>query len=122
MKEGVGTPDLRDVNIVTLGANVSLDEFTANASTVPFLADKRLVLVEGLLGKFERGGGVRRSGSGANGKKELSEWERLPLVLANVPETTDVVFVDGTLERLESVAQADTGAGYRADVQSARPA
>ena len=26
LKEGVGTPDLRDVNIVTLGANVSLDE------------------------------------------------------------------------------------------------
>ena len=97
LKEGVGTPDVRDVNIVTLGANVSLDEFTANASTVPFLADKRLVLVEGLLGKFERGGGGRRSGSGANGKKELSEWERLPLVLANVPDTTDVVFVDGRL-------------------------
>ena len=55
LKESVGTPDVRDVNIVTIGANVSLDEFTANASTVPFLADKRLVLVEGLLGKFERG-------------------------------------------------------------------
>ena len=86
LKESVGTPEVRDVNIVTLGANVSLDEFTANASTVPFLADKRLVLVEGLLGKFERGGGGRRSSAGANGKKELSEWERLPLVLANVPK------------------------------------
>ncbi len=96
LKEGVGTPDVRDVNIVMLDANVSLDEFTANASTVPFLADKRLVMVEGLLGKFERGAG-RRSGSGANGRKELSEWERLPIVLANVPETTDVVFVDGRL-------------------------
>ena len=96
MKESVGTPDVRDVNIVTLDTNVSLDEFTANASTVPFLADKRLVLVEGLLGKFERRGG-RRSGSGANGRKELSEWERLPLALADVPETTDVVFVDGRL-------------------------
>ena len=96
MKESVGTPDVRDVNIVTLDANVSLDEFTANASTVPFLADKRLVLVEGLLGRFERRGGGR-SGSGANGRKELSEWERLPLVLADVPETTDVVFVDGRL-------------------------
>ena len=96
MKESVGTPDVRDVNIVTLNANVSLDEFTANASTVPFLADKRLVLVEGLLGKFERRGGGRSS-SGANGRKDLSEWERLPLVLADVPETTDVVFVDGRL-------------------------
>ena len=96
MKESVGTPDVRDVNIVTLGPDVSLDEFTANASTVPFLADKRLVLVEGLLGKFERGGG-RRSGSAANGKKGIAEWERLPVVLANVPESTDVVFVDGRL-------------------------
>ena len=96
MKESVGTLDVRDVNIVTLDANVSLDEFTANASTVPFLADKRLVLVEGLLSKFERRGGGR-SGSSANGRKELSEWERLPLVLADVPETTDLVFVDGRL-------------------------
>lgn len=96
MKESVGTPDVLDVNIVTLGADVSLDEFTANASTVPFLADKRLVLVEGLLGRFERGGG-RRSGSAANGKKGLAEWERLPVVLASVPESTDVVFVDGRL-------------------------
>ena len=96
MKESVGTPDVRDVNIVTLGPDVSLDEFTANASTVPFLADKRLVLVEGLLDRFERGGG-RRSGSGANGKKGIAEWERLPVVLANVPESTDVVFVDGRL-------------------------
>ena len=96
MKASVGTPDVRDVNVVTHDANVSLDEFTANASTVPFLADKRLVLVEGLLGKFETGRG-RRSNAGGNGKKELSEWERLPLVLANVPETTDVVFVDGRL-------------------------
>ena len=96
MKESVGTPDVRDVNILTLDSNVSLDEFMANASTVPFLADKRLVLVEGLLSKFERRSGAR-SGSGANGRKELSEWERLPMVLADVPETTDVVFVDGRL-------------------------
>ena len=121
LKEGVGTPDLRDVNIVTLGANVSLDEFTANASTVPFLADKRLVLVEGLLGKFERGGGGRRSGSGANGKKELSEWERLPLVLANVPETTDVVFVDGRLSASNPLLKLIQELVTAQDVPSARP-
>ncbi len=96
MKASIGTPDVRDVNIVTHGANVSLDEFTATALTVPFLADKRLVLVEGLLGKFERGGG-RRSNAGTNGRKNLSEWEGLPPALMSVPETTDVVFVDGRL-------------------------
>lgn len=95
MKESVGTPDVRDVNIVTFGADVSLDEFASSASTVPFLADKRLVVVEGLLGKFERGG--RRSDSKANGSKNLAEWNELPGVLANVPQSTDVVFVDGRL-------------------------
>jgi DNA polymerase-3 subunit delta len=93
LKDTVGTPDVRDVNIVTLGATVSLDELAANASTIPFLADKRMVVVDGLLGEFERGG--RRADTGSDNGKKLDDWKGLPDALANVPPTTDLVFVDG---------------------------
>lgn len=93
MKEGVGTPDVRDVNIVTFGANVSLEELAATAATVPFLADKRMVVVDGLLGRFERGG--RRPASELSNGKKLDEWQGLPDILTSTPKTTDLVFVDG---------------------------
>ena len=90
IKDAVGTPDVRDVNIVVLdGKNVTFDEVVANANTVPFLAEKRLVIVEGLLGKFERG--QRTSG---NTPLNTGEWEGLPEALETLLTTTDLVFVE----------------------------
>ena len=54
LKEDVGSAELRDLNITSLdGSQVSFDELAATCNTVPFLADKRLVIVEGLLSRFE---------------------------------------------------------------------
>ena len=97
MKEGVGTPDVRDVNTVTLGANVSLDEFTANASTVPFLADKRLVLVEGLLGRFERTGGPPFPAPVRTARRSFRSGSICRWCSRTCPIRRDVVFIDGRL-------------------------
>ena len=49
MKGDIGLADLRDVNTTVLdGRQVGFDEMAAICTVVPFLADKRLVLVEGL--------------------------------------------------------------------------
>ena len=94
MKNSVGAPEVRDVNIVTLGGDVSLDELAANAGTVPFLSDKRLVIVDRLLTRFERG--PRRSSSKASSAGASGKWKRGFLeMLDSVPQTTDLVFVDG---------------------------
>lgn len=93
MREGVGLPDLRDVNVTELdGRSVTLDELVGISSTVPFLADSRLVIVRNLLSRFESG---RRGRQAAQPKPALGEWEDLADRLRSLPETTDLVFLDG---------------------------
>ena len=99
IKEQVKPPDLRDVNTAILdGAETSLDELTATCDTVPFLAEKRLVVVEGLLSLFERRAPSRSAAGGSSDQRPgLDRWQQLPEYLARVPESTDLVFVDGRL-------------------------
>jgi DNA polymerase-3 subunit delta len=91
--------DLRDLNETTLdGASVGFEELAHACATVPFLAERRMVIVRRLLSRFERRspqrGRERGDGQRAN---KLGEWEALPDYLAAMPESTDLVFVDGRL-------------------------
>jgi DNA polymerase-3 subunit delta len=87
LRQAVGPADLRDANTLALdGAQVKPDELFAAAMAVPFLSDRRLVLVKGLLARFEG----KRSKSPAG-------WKGIGEQLAAVPPTNDVVFVDGAL-------------------------
>ena len=99
MKAEVGPADLLDVNITVLdGPSVSFDEVVATSSTVPFLADKRMVIVQGLLSQFEVRAPSRQRGRSATvSKRSLGQWEKLPEHLAQLPGTTELVFVDGRL-------------------------
>ena len=99
MKDGLGPADLRDVNITEMdGANLSFDLLAATCDTVPFLAEKRLVVVRGLLSLFERRPPSRSRPTGSEENRPASEqWKGLPEYLSRVPETTDLVFVDGRL-------------------------
>ncbi len=95
LKEGVGPEDLRDVNISELdGAGLTLDLLRGTADTVPFLAEKRLVIVKGLLSKFER---KRRGQSGDDERPSADEWAALDEYLPALAPTTELVFVDGKL-------------------------
>ena len=98
MKNAVEPPDLRDVNITVLdGPSIGFDELRATCDTVPFLAEKRVVVVHGLLGRFER----RRGPSPAREQapRKLDGWDGLGEYLPRAPETTDLLFVDGALNR-----------------------
>ena len=60
-------------------------------NTIPFLASWRLVIVEGLLERFE---------PAATGKRpEVSEWQGLIEFLPNAPPTTALAFIDGKLTK-----------------------
>lgn len=89
--------ELGDVNVNVLnGSQVTFEELAATCDTVPFLADKRLVVVEGLLSTFERGLSARPTTT-EDTKPGLGPWEGLSDYLDRVPETTELVFVDGQL-------------------------
>lgn len=97
LKEQAGEVDIGDVNVATFAAaNLSLDELLATCNTVPFLSDKRVVIVDGLLTRFEHRSGLKGA-SGFDSPPGLGEWEKLGSQLSNVPNSTDLVFVDGNL-------------------------
>ncbi len=99
LKGEVEPEELRDVNVTVVdGARARFDEVTALCDTVPFLADRRLVIVEGLLSRFEPRRPSRGGGASARSREVASEgWEKLPEYVARMPETTHLVLVDGRL-------------------------
>jgi DNA polymerase-3 subunit delta len=100
MKQGVLPADVRDFNVSVLdGAQVSADELISTCSTAPFLAEKRLVIVEGLVSRFERLGASRSRAKEGRGPVPLGAWEGLAEFLSRAPETTEIVFADGPLTR-----------------------
>ena len=89
--EGLG-----DVNTTTLnGASATPAEIEAAWSTIPFMADKRTVIVRNLLARVEQGRG-RSSGRSATLE---GEWAGIGERVANVPESTDLIFVDAAVAR-----------------------
>jgi len=96
LSAGTGDNDLYDVNTTTLnGATVSFAELEAAWSTIPFLADKRIVVVRGLLARMEQG-----RGGGSSRKRGMDEeWTDLGERLTHVPDSTELIFVDSVISR-----------------------
>ncbi len=105
MKQEVGPPDLRDVNVTVLdGDQATFDRLTATCDTVPFMAEKRLVVMQGLLSRFERR--TQSRAPRAAGGDALGEWKGLPDYLTRVPGSTDLVFVEGPLAQANPLLSA----------------
>ena len=96
MKRSIQPEELRDVNVATLDARgLGYAELAATCGTVPFMAEKRLVVLEGLLSTFESG--FRAGSRSAPRQTEVGDWARLPELPDEMPPTTDLVTVDGPL-------------------------
>ena len=95
LRSDAGPDELHDVNTTTLnGASVSLAELEAAWSAIPFMADKRIVIVRNFLARMERGRGSSSRSRSADG-----EWSDIGERLAHVPESTDLIFVDAAVTR-----------------------
>jgi DNA polymerase-3 subunit delta len=75
------------------GQHLTLSELRNKCDTAPFLSSHRLVIVDGLLGRFEVKQSRPRSGRGKSGNS-LGEWEGLDSYIKQMPETTVLVLVD----------------------------
>lgn len=117
MKAKMGDPAMADLNTTVLDGNkVTLAELMHACDTVPFLADRRLVIVEGLLTKLE-GGGRGKAGRGTDHPAWKREFlQELTTYLKRLPQTTRLVFVEGKSVNpnhpVLKVALADKGQGY----------
>jgi DNA polymerase-3 subunit delta len=79
------------------GKRLTLGELRSKCDTVPFLCSHRLVMVGGLLGRFEAKQAKSRSGKGKSGNG-LGEWEALDSYIEQMPETTVLMLVDGEVK------------------------
>jgi len=112
IKAGLGDRETVAANTVTLqGQHLTLSELKNKCDAAPFLSSRRLVIVEGLLERFEVKEGKSRSGRNKS-RNGLGEWEGLPSCVQQMPDTTVLILCDGEikhnnplLNRLSRVAE-----------------
>jgi len=111
IKKGLGDPSLLSTNTTLLdGKQVTPGELRAVAETVPFLAENRLVIVEGLLGRFESRNKAprRKKSSPANGRE--NDAKSFAAAIDNLPESTVLVLTDGKIKSANPLFKILSGA------------
>lgn len=90
LKEKMGDPSLAELNTTVFdGSKVTLGELQHACGSVPFMAERRLVIVDGLLTRLESKG---KEGTLSAWQKEY--LEELTQYLKRLPETTRLIFVE----------------------------
>ena len=79
------------------GRQLQPGDLLAPCSTVPFLGSHRLVVVEGLLSRFEAPRSQGRSRQERGSREGMAPWRSLPAALPDLPETTTLVLIEGKL-------------------------
>ena len=97
IKKSMGDQTALATNTAILdGQKVTLDELRHVSETVPFLAEGRLVIVEGLLGRSEpRGKSVPRKKKSSTDRQ--TEYKSIAGYLGQIPDFTTLVLVDGKI-------------------------
>jgi DNA polymerase-3 subunit delta len=112
IKKGLGDPSMLATNTTILeGQNVTPGELRMVVETAPFLAEKRLVIVQGLLGRFElQNKTPRRSkkSSPANGRE--NDAKSFAAAMADLPESTVLVLTDGRIKNANPLLKIISGA------------
>lgn len=101
IKAGLGSQDIVSVNTTLLdGRKLAMRALCDVCNIVPFMAPKRLVIVEGLLKRFGSGDRQLRSnnGGGDEGGQSLNEWQGITEYIGKMPATTVLVFFEPDLD------------------------
>jgi DNA polymerase-3 subunit delta len=97
IKAGLGgTVALATSTTVLDGQQVTYDELKQVCETAPFLADKRLVIIQDLIEYFEAGG---KPGRSRTPKSEGQKAEAFSTCLSQLPESTVVVMLENMVPR-----------------------
>ena len=101
IKNELGDQEMLAVNTSMLDVQqLSLNQLKDACSTVPFLCSHRLVIVKGLLGRFESKSGSERRATRSKAKLDsvLKEWMELAEYVIQMPSTTVLVLIDGEVK------------------------
>ena len=105
------------------GRDVSPEQLMAICDTMPFLSAHRLVVVEGLLKRFDRPERPRRGAR--RGRRESTEalehWRGLADYVGRMPETSTLVLVDEELSADNPLLKDLSSAGQLREFRPLRP-
>jgi DNA polymerase-3 subunit delta len=95
IKKSIGDPSALMTNTTVLeGKQVTKEQLRAVCETVPFLAEKRLVIVEGLLERFEAKGKNAKKKSSRQGD-QAEAYQPIADGIKQLPPFTELVLTDG---------------------------
>jgi DNA polymerase-3 subunit delta len=92
LKARLGAPELATLNTTTFDAGVSLAELKNACNTIPFLTQRRMVIVRGLLSQLSAPRRGQKKATKSNWQKTY--LDELSSYLPQLPETTRLVFVE----------------------------
>ncbi len=94
IKREIGDKSLLESNTTILdGQQLTANKLSEICSTLPFLGSKRLVVIEGFLGRFETRPGKERQKKKKKDNQQ-SYFEEFSALIEKLPETTVLVLVD----------------------------
>jgi hypothetical protein len=112
IKAGLGDREMVATSTTSLeGRHLTLGELQNKCGAAPFLSSHRLVIVDGLLGRFEVKQSKPRSSKGKS-RNGLGEWEDLAPYIGQMPETTVLMLVDGEMKGQNTTTGKGRGRRY----------
>jgi len=97
IKEGIGDQSILTASTTQLdGQKVTLDLLKTTCETVPFLTERRLVIIKGLLERFEPRGRPGRNKK-TTSTNQRDDHQALGDCIKNMPDSTVLVLVEGNL-------------------------
>jgi DNA polymerase-3 subunit delta len=97
VKKTIGDATATVTNTTVMeGRHVTKEQLANACETVPFLADKRLVIVEGLLERFEGNGRVGRKKAAAK-SSEAEEFKLFAEIIKKLPPFCELVIIGGAI-------------------------
>ena len=98
IKSTIGDETALTTNTTVLDASqATIDHLRSVAEAMPFLAEKRLVIIQGLLERFEARAKSGRRKKTASVSNRQSEHQSLADYLVTIPDSTVAVLVDGKI-------------------------
>jgi len=114
IKAEAGDVEALATNTTTFeGRTVTVDQLRPVCEAAPFLAEKRLVIIDGLLTRYEPKRRARRPASAGKRKTPVKKDDPKPLAeyLPTVPPTTIVILRDGDIKPANTMLKALAGKG-----------
>ena len=95
IKKSLGDPTAVAANTTILeGQQATLDQMRTVCETIPFLTDKRLVIVRGLLEKFKTKNASGRRKKAASKTNQQDGYKAIGAYITQIPDSTILVLVE----------------------------